>query len=64
MIRSVAPWLKDYEKKTYLNYRRFLSSYENLTMGEMVELCRENTVGFVDYKVIYEVTKDLSEREN
>jgi hypothetical protein len=61
MVKNVAPWLKDYEKKAYLMYRRLLTSNKVLPR-DMVQYCVKNTIGFVDYKVIETVVEDLKKR--
>lgn len=63
MVKNVAPWLKDYEKKAYLMYRSLLTSNKVLPR-DMVQYCVKNTIGFVDYDVIEKVAKDLKARDN
>jgi len=62
MVKNVAPWLKDYEKKSYLMYRRLLTT-NNVLPRDMVKYCVDNTVGYVDHKMIHKVVNDLKERE-
>ena len=64
MVRGVAPFVKDYETKAYLMYRRLLTTTNGIHSKDMVQYCVHHTVGYVDYNIIEKVVKDLKERKN
>ena len=63
MVRGVAPWVKNYETKAYLMYRRLLTTTNGIRSRDMVQYCVHHTVGYVDYNIIEKVVNDLKERE-
>tara|TARA_Y100000034_G_C6605085_1_gene263346 strand:- start:106 stop:306 length:201 start_codon:yes stop_codon:yes gene_type:complete len=63
MVRGVAPFVKNYETKAYLMYRRLLTTSNGIHSRDMVQYCVHNTIGYVDYNIIQKVVNDLKARE-